>query len=178
MWILKRRPFKHEREKWQMRWNPFSQCSWPPEDQSIEDFRTHVFQKALSILGADLARTEKFTTSIQDGIDIRDTLRHFYDGEIYVKIEPPARARLDCCVMLFDSPADPRDYPYRTTWMPEFDWESTLAFFATDLRKEVVGPGIGLSQYGGASCSIRRCKFRTSGPTLSSISRKRWRNAY
>jgi hypothetical protein len=146
---LKRRPTKIEREKWQMRWNPFSQCSWPPEDQSIEDFRTHVFQKAKTILGADLARTEKFTTSIQDGIDIRDTLRHFYDGDIYVKIEPPARARLDCCVMLFDSPADPRDYPYRTTWFSEFEWESALAFFATDFRKEAVGPGICLSRYGG-----------------------------
>jgi hypothetical protein len=147
---LKRRPHKHEREQWQMRWNPFSQCSWPPEDQSIEAFRSHVFQKARSILGADLARTEKFTTSIQDGIDIRDTLRHFYDGDIYVKIEPPARARLDCCVMLFDSPADPRDYPYRTTWFSEFEWESTLAFYATDFRKEPVGPGICLSNYGGA----------------------------
>lgn len=147
---LKRRPHKLEREEWQMRWNPFSQCSWPPEDQSIEDFRTHVFQKAKAILGADLARTEKFTTSIQDGIDIRDTLRHFYDGDIYVKIEPPARARLDCSVMLFDSPADPRDYPYRTTWFSEFEWESTLAFYATDFRKEPVGPGICLSQYGGS----------------------------
>jgi len=147
---LKRKPRREERRKWQMRWNPFSQCSWPPEDQSIEAFRTHVFQKARSIMGADLARTEKFTTSIQDGIDIRDTLRHFYDGDIYVKIEPPARGRLDCAVMLFDSPADPRDYPFRTTWFSEFEWESTLAFFATDFRKEAVGPGICLSNYGGA----------------------------
>lgn len=147
---LKRRPHRLEREKWQMRWNPFSQCSWPPEDQSIESFRTHVFQKARAILGQDLARTEKFTTSIQDGIDNRDTLRHFYDGEIYVKIEPPVRGRLDCAVMLFDSPADPREYPYRTTWFSEFEWESTLAFYATDFRKEPVGPGICLASYGGA----------------------------
>jgi hypothetical protein len=52
--------------------------------------------------------------------------------------------------MLFDSPADPRDYPYRTTWFSEFEWESTLAFYATDFRKEPVGPGICLSHYGGA----------------------------
>ncbi len=147
---LKRKSDRLEREKWQMRWNPYSQCSWPPEDQSIEAFRTHVFQKAKAILGADLARTEKFTTSIQDGIDIRDTLRHFYDGDIYVKIEPPARARLDCAVMLFDSPADPRDYRFRATWFAEFEWESTLAFYASDFSKEVVGPGICLSNYGGA----------------------------
>jgi hypothetical protein len=147
---LKRRPRRIERERWQMRWNPFSQCSWPPEDQAIESFRTHVFQKAKSVMGADLARTEKFTTSVQDGIDIRDTLRNWHTGEIYVKIEPPVRGRLDCAVMIFDSPADPRDYPYRTTWFSEFEWESTLSFYATDYRKEPVGPGICLATYGGA----------------------------
>jgi hypothetical protein len=52
--------------------------------------------------------------------------------------------------MLFDSPADPRDYPWRTTWYAEFDYESTLALFATDYHREMVGPGIGLALYGGA----------------------------
>ncbi|HJN11028.1 MAG TPA: hypothetical protein QF564_20235 [Pirellulaceae bacterium] len=147
---LKRRPDKSEIEKWRTPWNPFSQCSYPPEDESIENFRSHVFDRAKAIMGADLVRTEKFTTSIMDGIDIRDTLRHWYDGEIYVKILPPSRGKLDCAVMLFDSPADPRDYPWRTTWFAEHENESTLAFFATDFQKEMVGPGIGQAVYGGA----------------------------
>jgi hypothetical protein len=147
---LQRRPDKTEIEKWKTRWNPFSQCSYPPEDESIENFRSHVFDRAKSIMGADLVRTEKFTTSIMDGIDIRDTLRHWYDGEIYVKIVPPSCGKLDCAVMLFDSPADPRDYPWRTTWFAEHENESTLSFFATDFQKEMVGPGIGQATYGGA----------------------------
>lgn len=147
---LQRRPERKEREQWEMRWNPYSQCSWPPEDEKIEDFRAHVFDRARAVLGADLARTEKFTTSIMDGIDIRDTLRHWYDGEIYVKVMPPSRGKLDCVVMLFDTPADPRDYPWRTTWYAEHEEESTLAFYATDFAKELVGPGIALSTYGGA----------------------------
>lgn len=147
---LRRRPERDESRSWQMRWNPYSQCSYPPEDERIENFRSHVFERALSVLGADLARTEKFTTSIKDGIDIRDTLRHWYEGEIYVKVLPPNRGALDCAVMLFDSPADPRDYPWRTTWYAEHDEESTLAFFGTDFRQEMIGPGIGLSTYGGA----------------------------
>lgn len=147
---LQRRPERKEREQWEMRWNPYSQCSWPPEDEKIEDFRAHVFDRARAVLGADLARTEKFTTSIMDGIDIRDTLRHWYDGDIYVKVMPPSRGKLDCVVMLFDTPADPRDYPWRTTWYAEHEEESTLAFFATDFAKELVGPGIALSTYGGA----------------------------
>jgi hypothetical protein len=147
---LQRRPERLERQQWQTQWNPYSQCSWPPEDTAIEDFRAHVFDRARAVLGADLARTEPFTTSILDGIDIRDTLRHWYEEKIYVKVLPPSRGRLDCVVMLFDSPADPRDYPWRTTWYAEHDEESTLAFFATDFSKELVGPGIALATYGGA----------------------------
>lgn len=147
---LLRRPKREEMERWKMGWNPFSQCSWPPEDDSIEEFRTHVFDRAKAVMGADLARSEKFTTSVMDGIDIRETLRHWYDGDIYVKVLPPSHGDLDCAVMLFDSPADPRDYPWRTTWYAEHEGESTLAFFATDFRQEMVGPGICVATYGGA----------------------------
>ena len=43
---LQRRPDRKERDQWRMRWNPYSQCSWPPEDKLIEDFRAHVFDRA------------------------------------------------------------------------------------------------------------------------------------
>lgn len=144
------KPDREKRKDWQQRWNPFAQCSWPPEDELIENFRQAVFDRAKEVMGSDLAKTEKFTTSIKDGIDIRDTVRHWYDGEIYVKVLPPARGRLDCAVMLFDSPADPREYPWRTTWFAEHKDESTLAFYATDFSLEPVGPGICLATYGGA----------------------------
>jgi hypothetical protein len=147
---LLKRPDRRERDQWRMQWNPYSQCSWPPEDKQIEDFRAHVFDRARAVMGADLARTEPFTTSILDGIDIRDTLRHWYADKIYVKVLPPSSGKLDCVVMLFDSPADPRDYPWRTTWYAEHLEESTLAFFASDFSKELVGPGIALANYGGA----------------------------
>ena len=147
---LQKRPDQSDRKRWAYNWNPYGQCSYPPEDARIENFRTRVFDRARDIMGNDLAKTEKFTTSVKDGIDIRDTLRHWYEREIYVKVVPPTRGVLDACVMLFDSPADPRDYPWRTTWFAEHQNESTLAFFATDFQQEMVGPGIGLSVYGGA----------------------------
>lgn len=147
---LRRKPLKHEIEKWKLRWNPYSQCSWPPEDKLVESFRTRVADRAQAIVGADLARSEKFSTSIKDGIDIRETLRHWYDGDIYVKVMPPSVGKLDCVVMLFDTPADPRDYVWRTTWFAEHQNESTLAFFATDFSKEMIGPGIAIATYGGA----------------------------
>lgn len=147
---LNRRPTQNEAARWAYRWNPFGQCSYPPEDVKIESFRTRVLDRAKEISGADLARTEKFTTSVKDGIDIRDTLRHWYEKQIYVKVLPPSRGNLDACVMLFDSPADPRHYPWRTTWFAEHNDESTLAFFATNFADEMIGPGIALATYGGA----------------------------
>ncbi len=147
---LNRRPPKIDQMQWAMRWNPFRQCSWPPEDIAIERFRTHVKDHALSILGNDLAKTEKFSTSLKDGLDIRETLRNWHTGDLYVREYPPNRGSLDCVIMLFDSPADPRDYPWRITWHAEVHDESTLSFFATDFHSELVGPGIALSTYGGA----------------------------
>lgn len=147
---LQRKPSSREKHRWQMQWNPYSQCSWPPEDVAIETFRTRVKDCALTLLGNDLAKNEKFTTSLFDGLDMRETLRNWHTGDLYVKLIPPTRGKLDCVVMLFDSPADPRNYPWRITWSAEHTDESTLALFATDFQAEMVGPGIGLATYGGA----------------------------
>jgi hypothetical protein len=147
---LNRKPLRADQVQWEMQWNPFRQCSWPPEDVAIERFRTHVKDHALHLLGQDLARTEKFSTSLKDGLDIRETLRNWHTGELHVKVFPPSRGSLDCVLMLFDSPADPREYPWRITWHAEHHDESTLSFFATPWNTEVVGPGIALSSYGGA----------------------------
>ena len=147
---LKPTPPKPQQEDWLMRWNPHRQCSWPPEDVAIEKFRTHVKDTALNLLGSDLARSEKFTTSLKDGLDIRETLRNWHTGNLFVKVLPPTRGTLDCVVMMFDSPADPRDYPWRVTWHAEHHDESTLALFATNYLDNLIGPGIGQATYGGA----------------------------
>lgn len=147
---LKGKPSSPDKRRWKYQWNPHTQCSYAPEDERIENFRTRIFDRARAIVGNDLARTEKFTTSVKDGIDIRDTLRHWYERQIYVKVIPPSRGTLDACVMLFDSPSDPRNYPWRTTWFAEHKDESTMAFYGTNFAEQMVGPGIGLSHYGGA----------------------------
>ena len=143
-------PQKQDQTRWRQRWNPFGMCSWPPEDDRIESFHRHVRDQAKAILGADLARTEKFTTSVRDGIDIRETLRNWHTGELYVKVVPPSRGSLEVVVFLFDIPADPEVYINRTTWYAEHVEESTLAFYATDPMKNLIGPGIAQAEYGGA----------------------------
>jgi hypothetical protein len=147
---LKRRVEKKDQRRWESRWNPYMQCSWPEEDTQIESFRNRVAERARQILGADLARIEKFTTSIMDGLDLRETLRHWYDGSLYVKVNPPSIGQVNVTVMIFDPEPDPREYSWRATWFSEHPEESTLAFFATPFNNQMIGPGIAMATYGGS----------------------------
>jgi hypothetical protein len=156
---LRPRPERRTSRRWSYLWNPNRQCSWPPEDSKIESFHTHVREQAKAIIGSDLAKSEKFTTSMKDGIDIRETLRHWSlrqkPGrsrrlEIYVKEVPPARGNVDTVIFLFDTPADSEQYSWHATWYAEHAQESTLCFYATPFLDNMIAPGIGQSRYGGA----------------------------
>ena len=85
-----------------------------------------------------------------DGLDIRETLRHWHTGDLYVKVIPPSRGSVEVVVFLFDVPADPRRYPFRSTWFAEHAGESTLGYFATNPMQNLVGPGVAQAEYGGA----------------------------
>jgi len=149
-------PPQPKKRRWAYQWNPYRQCSWPPEDTKIETFTTHVRHQAQTWLGMGSATTEKFTASLHDGLDIRETLRHRQGGsqgrpwDLYVKDEPPARGHLEAIVFLFEVPADPGIFSWRAIWYAEHENESTLCFFATPFSENMVGPGIGQSRYGGA----------------------------
>jgi hypothetical protein len=147
---LRPTPPEKDRKLWKQRWDPYGMCSWPPEDDRIESFHRHVRDQAKAILGADLARSEKFTTSVMDGIDIRETLRNWHTGNLYVKVQPPSRGSIEAVVFLFEVPADPEIYCNRATWYAEHAEESTLAFYATDHMTNMVGPGVAQAEYGGA----------------------------
>lgn len=146
---LKPEPDQIKKEEYKYRWNPFGQCSWPPEDEKIESLNTHIREQTKHFLAHDLARTEKFTSSVKDGIDIRDTLRNWYTGDIYVKEIPPSRGTVEVVVFLFEMEPEPDQYPWRQTWYAEHQNESTLCFFATNYMDNLIGPGIGEARYGG-----------------------------
>ena len=148
---LKPEPRRDQQQRWAQRWNPFSQCSWPPEDDRIESFHAHVREQARAALAEDLARSEKFTSSIKDGIDIRETLRNWHTGDLYVREVPPSRGSVEIVVFLFEDSEDSLRYSWRGTWYAEHEEESTLCFFATPFTDQLVGPGVGLSRYGGLS---------------------------
>jgi hypothetical protein len=147
---LRPKPLERDKRTWQQKWNPYGMCSWPPEDDRIESFHRHVRDQAKAIIGSDLARSEKFTSSVMDGLDMRETLRNWHKGDLYVKVIPPSRGSVEVVVFLFDVPADPEVYINRATWYAEHSEESTLAFYATDPMSNLIGPGIAQADYGGA----------------------------
>lgn len=147
---IERKPPKMQKKKWKRLFNPWGQCSWPDEDEIIENFMAHVRKRALNMLSEDQKKVEKFSSSFKDGIDLRETLRNWHTGDIYVKETPPSRGEVGAVVIIFekDSPESEK-YPWCSTWQAEHQNESTISFYATDFKEDMVGPQIGRSYYGG-----------------------------
>ncbi|MCS7044008.1 MAG: hypothetical protein NZR01_14575 [Bryobacteraceae bacterium] len=123
-------------------------CSYPPEDIVIEDYGRFLRQKAKTMLGEDRSRVEPFTTSVLDGIDLRETIRRWHEGRLYVRETERVSGDTGAVVVIFDE--DPEDrYPWLTTWLGEHSNESDMAFYSTPPFDNLVGPGIGRAEYGG-----------------------------
>lgn len=145
---LERPPSKQEKAKWRTAWNPYETCSWEPEDRLVENFAGHVRSRALFECGVAQERIEEFTTSFKDGLHVRETLRSYHLGKIFVREVPMVTGQVGAVVIIYEEPSEDK-FPWKLTWFSEHEWESTLSFYATDYHKELVGPGIGQSLYGG-----------------------------
>lgn len=145
---LRREPEPEEARKWIRDWKPHSLCSHLPEDIAIERFNREVRDRAKSRTASSQSRSRPFESSLMDGLDMRETVRHFWKGEIWVKEFPPRELKLDAAVIAFDE-GGPFDYPHRGTWYAEHQNESTLIFYATNPGDDPIGPGILRSRYGG-----------------------------
>src|SRR5258706_14832377 len=95
----------------------------------------------------DRVRVEPFTTSIHDGIDIRETIRNWHQRKIYVRQADRLAGEVGAGVVIFDEDREDR-YQYLTTWLGEHQNESDMAFYSTFPFDHLVGPGIGRAEYG------------------------------
>jgi hypothetical protein len=134
---------------------PFGICSYPPEDVVVERFGDFLKKKGTQIFTDEGARTVPFTTSIEDGIDTRESIRHWAEKKLYVKQKGKPPGGVGSVVVIFDedspeeSDAFQEKFPWRITWIGEHDQESDMGFYATPLGTDIVGPGISRCQYGG-----------------------------
>lgn len=123
-------------------------CSYPPEDLVIEEYGRFLKQKAKSIISEERLRVEPFTTSILDGIDLRETIRNWHKGKIYVRECQKVAGEVGAVIVIFDEDKEDR-YNYLMTWLGEHQNESDMAFYSTHPWDHMVGPGIGRAEYGG-----------------------------
>jgi hypothetical protein len=145
---LKRDPPPEEAARYLSEWTSTSLCSHLPEDVAIERFHREIRDRARSSSPSAQARSRPFESSLLDGLDMRETARNFWKGEIWVREYPSVSLRLDTAIIAFDE-GEPGSYPHRGTWYAEHAGESTLIFYATDPALDPVGPGILRSRYGG-----------------------------
>ena len=148
---------KKKREKYPGQWREgfggFSICSYPPEDVVIEGYGQYLKKKALEIKSEENTRVEPFICSMLEGLDIRETIREWVSGKIYVRDERPLRGKVGSVVVIFD-PDFPdehgkENFPWCVTWLGEHDQESDMGFYSTPAGEVMDGPGISRCQYGG-----------------------------
>ncbi|MFQ5790917.1 MAG: hypothetical protein ACE5JI_10630 [Acidobacteriota bacterium] len=146
---VRERPDTDDPQKWIEAFDLSGLCSHRPEDIVIEDYAHFLQKKAVSILSAERKRTEPFTTSLLDGIDLRETVRNVHEDRIYVQELGRAPGEAGSVVVVFDRDRGGSRFPYCMTWLGEHEQESDMAFYSTDPSEQVVGPGIMRATYGG-----------------------------
>jgi hypothetical protein len=145
---LKRRPKETAPGEWASQLDGNAICSYPPEDIVVEDYGKRLRAQARGLLGEERARPEEFSTSMLDGIDIRETIRNWHHNKIFVRQLEHVSGDVGAVVVIFDEDYDHR-YSYLTTWLGEHQNESDMAFYSTPPFDHLVGPGIGRAEYGG-----------------------------
>ena len=154
---LKKRKKEEKPGDWLREWkeNEDSMCSYQPEDIMIENFGDYLKKRAAGVLDDEHARLEPFSTSLMDGVDMRETIRNYHiDGRIFVKISRHSHGAAGTVIMIFDedhfSGASRNEkYPYKMTWLGEHGQESDMAFYSTIPGDKIAGPGISRCEYGG-----------------------------
>lgn len=162
---LKQRKKEKEPGDWKHKLDGESICSYPPEDLEIETYGRFLKDKARRLLSEDRMKVQEFTTSLLDGIDLRETLRNWHKSKIFVREANRIAGDVGALCVIFDE--DPEDrYTYLATWQGEHQNESDMAFYATNPAEHVVGPGIGRAEYGGFLMTLpaRRMSYVWSDP--------------
>lgn len=139
--------------EWAGELNGANICSYPPEDMVIENFGRYLKKKGKSVLSEERTTVEPFTSSLLDGIDLRETIRNWHDGKIFVRNIQKVHGEVGSVVVIFDEDRDGR-YNYLTTWLGEHQNESDMAFYSTAPFDHLIGPGIGRAEYGGFLMSL------------------------
>ena len=149
---FRRRPSHELKLRWKEQWQQMDHrgiCSYPPEDELQERFMDFLRKRALQVVTEDRKQVREFSTSMLDGLDIRETMRNWHTGKLYVQSTPQPRGRVGAVVLIFQDEPLAFEPTWRTTLYAEHQNESDISFFATPLGEHVVGPRISRTEFGG-----------------------------
>jgi len=147
---VSRRPQEQQPGEWRRAWQGANLCSYPPEDLVVEDFGGFIRKKAANLLAEQNRRVQPFVASLLDGIEVRETIRHWSEQVLYVVEHQRVPGNIGAVVIIFDPDEGPEElFPWRLTWLGEHTQESDMALYATPPGENLVGPGISRCQYGG-----------------------------
>jgi len=150
---VRRKPREKTPGEWKKSFKGSFICSYPPEDVVIEGYGRYLQKRALEIKAEENARIVPFESSMLDGIDIRQTIREWQKGKLYVKENRPLQGKVGSVAVIFDpdllSKEREERFPWRVTWLGEHEQESDMAFYSTPAGEIMDGPGISRCQYGG-----------------------------
>ncbi|MGC8602508.1 MAG: hypothetical protein ACP5VS_02325, partial [Desulfomonilaceae bacterium] len=124
-------------------------CSFPPEDVLIEKWGETLTKHATNLMQTSYSHTEPFVADIGSGVDIRETLKRFYENRIYIKSREGGVLEFGSIVVIFDEDPERDKFPFEMTWLGEHSQESDMAFYSTPPGQDVVGPGISRMEHGG-----------------------------
>lgn len=137
--------------QWQEVWDQYSDfgyVSYPPEDEFIENYFEFLRKKIIEILREEISSVSIFEGSLEDGIDYKETIRHFHEGKLYVKKIPNKDFQIGALIVQFlEEPYDEQEYNYHTTMFAEHDKESHISIVSSTPGDVLVGPGISRIKY-------------------------------
>lgn len=152
---LKEHPKEKFNGEWREEWNKnrWNLVSHIPEDIFEENYFHHIRERSLAIIKDSFVKVHKFSSTLMDGIDFRETIRNWpLNQEIYVREEYFMKGSVDTVVIIFDPDKDGEDrYPYDMMWYAEHAKESDLAFYSTYPGINLIGPGISRVELGGVA---------------------------
>ena len=172
--LVRKRAKEDEAGDWAEEFEGGSICSYPAEDLVIEDYARYLQKKAIQQMSSEKSRVEPFTTSLLDGIDMRETLRNWHDRKLFVREIRRVTGGVGAVILIFDEDKNDDRYPWRMTWHGEHSQESDMAFYATPANLKLVGPGISRCEYGGLLMTYpnRRLENIWADPTYSQLRSK------
>ena len=146
--------------QWKEIWDeesPEGYVSYPPEDEYLERYLRFLEKKLTEVLREEKSQSMQFDTSLEDGIDWRQTISHYHEGKMYVKKYPRNVPPIGALIVQFAEEPISEDYRHYSTLYAEHERESHLSILSTEIAKEFVGPGI---------CRIRFAAIISQFPPL------------